>query len=279
MRLNVLHLITAVALLPVSTAFVTGPSLRDVATTTTTLASSSSSDNDDDVNPNGVPYGTPDPKIKCAFFRILNPRTDKYVNFREDVDKGGLDPDLTDLAGWPMIPIQQGARKALKEGVGLDTQDLDGYVDGVLSHQDLMWPHREKVAEFLKGKQADDGTVSPGDLYDAKMFTSSTFYDMDAVTYGSYNEIPLIFLKCGGSADTGKVPLASILEFFDGKPPSTDGRISREGLDKVLAMIVAEGKPESPSLLKSSKDKFGIAKFILGASVLQKKLKSKVLGL
>ena len=47
------------------------------------------------------------------------------------------------------------------------------------------WPHREKVAEFLKGKQADDGTVSLGDSYDAKKFTSSTFYDMDAVTYGS----------------------------------------------------------------------------------------------
>ena len=141
-----------------------------------------------------------------------------------------------------------------------------------------MRPHREKVAEFLKGKQADDDTVSPVDLFDAKKFTSSTFYDMDAVTYGSYNEVPLIFLKCGGSVDTGKVPLASVLEFFDGKPPSTDGRISQERLKRVLAMIIEEGKPESSSLLKSSKDKWGIVKFILGATVLQRTLKKKILG-
>ena len=101
---------------------------------------------------------------------------------------------------------------------------------------------------------------------------------MDAVTYGSYNEVPLIFLKRGGSVDTGKVPLANALEFFDGKPPSTDGRISQERLKMVLAMIVEEGKPESSSLLQSSKNKCGIAKFILGATVLQKTLKKKILG-
>jgi len=86
-------------------------------------------------------------------------------------------------------------------------------------------------------------------------------------------------LKCGGSLDTGKVPLASVLEFFDGKLPTTDGRISSEGLNnRVLVMIVEEGKPESPSLLKSRKNKIGIVEFILGATVLQKKLKSKILG-
>ena len=57
MRLNALRLITAIALLPVSTAFLTGPSLPDAATTkskTTATLASSSSDNHD-VNPNSVP--------------------------------------------------------------------------------------------------------------------------------------------------------------------------------------------------------------------------------
>jgi hypothetical protein len=38
-------------------------------------------------NPNGVEFGKPDKQIKCAFFRVINPRTEKYVDFREDVDK------------------------------------------------------------------------------------------------------------------------------------------------------------------------------------------------
>ena len=38
-------------------------------------------------NPNGVEYGKPDKQIKCAFFRVINPRTAKYTDFREDVDK------------------------------------------------------------------------------------------------------------------------------------------------------------------------------------------------
>ena len=71
MRLKVLRLITAVALLPVSTAFVVGPSLPDNATArfkTTATIVSSSSDNDD-VNPNGVPYGTgrPIPRSNVPF--------------------------------------------------------------------------------------------------------------------------------------------------------------------------------------------------------------------
>jgi hypothetical protein len=38
-------------------------------------------------NSNGVEYGKPDKQIKCAFFRVINPRTEKYTDFREDVDK------------------------------------------------------------------------------------------------------------------------------------------------------------------------------------------------
>jgi len=268
MRLSLFHLITVVAVLPLSNALADDPS----------ASCPRGGAGDKKKNPNGVPYGTPDPKIKCALFRVLNPRTDTYKNFREDVDKGGLDADLIDEIGWPMIPVQQGKKKALKEGVGLDTQDLDGYVDGILSHKDLMWPHRKKVAELLKGKQAADGTVSAGDLYEAKKFTAKTFYDMD-VTFGSYNEIPLIFLKCGGNTDTGRVPLKSVLEFFDGKPPSTEGRInSMKDIKKVKATIVKEGKPKSPSLLRSSKDKWGLAKFAYAKAVLVGKMQKMVLG-
>jgi hypothetical protein len=185
---------------------------------------------------------------------------------------------LIDQSGWPGIYIQQGSEKALIEGVGLDTHNLDGIVEGLLSHEDLMWSHRAEIAEFLKEKQDENGTISPGDLYEAKKFTSNTFYDMD-VTFGSYNEIPLIFLKCGGSAETGRVPLKSILEFFDGEPPSTDGRITQDGIEKVKAILIEkEGKPKSPSLFTASKDKIGIAKFIYARILLQKKLKRMVLG-
>jgi hypothetical protein len=191
--------------------------------------------------------------------------------------KGGLDPDLIDTACWPGIYLQQGYKKSLIEGVGLDTQDLEGIVVGMLSHKDLMWSHRAEIAKFLEEKQDENGTISPGDLYEAKKFTSNTFYDTD-VTFASYNEVPLVFLKCGGSVETGRVPLKSILEFFDGEPPSTDGRITKDGIDKVHAILKEEGKPKSPSLLTASKDKIGIMKFIYANTLLQKKLKRMVLG-
>jgi hypothetical protein len=79
-------------------------------------------------------------EIKCAFFRAINPRTKTYKEFREDLDKGGLDPELTDIFGWPMVFLQQGPVKSLLFGAGLDTLNLDGWVEGVLSHKDLMWP-------------------------------------------------------------------------------------------------------------------------------------------
>jgi hypothetical protein len=93
-------------------------------------------------NSNGVPYGEPDPEIKCAFFRVINPRAKTYKNFLKDVDKGRLDSDLIGESGWPLLYLQQGADKSLLEGAGLDTSDLDGYVVAIMSHKDLMWPHR-----------------------------------------------------------------------------------------------------------------------------------------
>lgn len=236
----------------------------------TTLASTT--------NENGVPHGEPDPKIKCAFFRVINPRTDKYVNFRDDVDKGGLDEDLIDEAGWPMVFIQQGYRKSLNEGAGLDTNDLDGYFNGVLSHEDLMWPHRAEIANFLKERQGEDGTISAADLFDAKKLTSEK-YGMEKPTFGSYNEIPLICQKCGGNVETGRVPLKSVLEFYDGKPPSVSGRITRDGLNK-WKKILEDDREASPSLLTfGKKDPKGLFKFVLAAKGLQGKMKKKVLGL
>ena len=86
-------------------------------------------------------------------------------------------------------------------------------------------------------------------------------------------------MKCGGSANTGRVPLKNILQFFDGKPPSTSGRITKVGLDKILA-ILAEEREASPSIAppKGTKDIWGFAKFILASTLLQKKMKSEVLG-
>lgn len=186
-------------------------------------------------NVNGVPYGSPDKEIKCAFFRAINPRTDTYLNFREDVEKEGLAGDLIDGFAWPMIYIQQGAEKSLEEGVGLNTSDLDGYVEGVLSHKDLMWPHRTEVADFLAARKAEDGTIHAKDVYDGKAFAAKK-YKM-RITIASFLEIPLVFLKCGGNADTGRVPLKSILEFYSGEPPSTEGKMTSEGLRKVLKAL------------------------------------------
>jgi hypothetical protein len=126
-------------------------------------------------NVNGVPYGESDPKIKCAFFRAFNPRTEKYMGFRVDVDKAGLDPDMIDDSGWPMIFIQQGARKSLLEGAGLDTSDLDGYLDGLLSHQDLMWPHRAEIAALLEKKQDASGIITVAPYSCRRMSTACVF--------------------------------------------------------------------------------------------------------
>ena len=242
MRLS-LHLFTTFALLPLTNAGCPFGS-RGGGLCGKAAASKAASKSSDDtgLNPNGVPYGTPDPKIKCAFFRVVNPRTDSYVNFREDVEKGGLDPGMADASSWPFIYVQQGAQKAFEEGAGLDTQDLDGYVEGVMSHTDLMWPHRSEIGAFLKGKEVD-GTVSVVDLYEAKKFTANNFYDMD-VTFGSYMECPLVFLKCGGDAETGRVLLKSVLEFFDGKEPSNGGgRITPVDFQKVTGSLMGAVVP------------------------------------
>jgi len=267
-------LLLAAAALPSSSAF--APIQHSAPHPASTALASSAT------NKNGVPFGQPDPEIKCAFFRILNPRTDKYVHFREDVDKGGLDADLADQFGWPMIYVQQGKDKALNEGAGLDTSDLDGYVDGVLSHQDLMWPHRAEIADLLKAREQEDGSISPVDLFDVKQFTAEK-YGMKTPSFASYNEIPLIFLICGGDPDTGKVPLKSILDLFDGIPPSTRGRVNQEGMDKVN-VIVTEAREASPNPLMSGLKspgvfgKKGFAKMVKATVlVLTGRMKKKVL--
>uniref|UniRef100_A0A7S2UQX8 Thioredoxin-like fold domain-containing protein n=1 Tax=Attheya septentrionalis TaxID=420275 RepID=A0A7S2UQX8_9STRA len=175
-------------------------------------------------------------EIKCAFFRAINPRTKTYKEFREDLDKGGLDPELTDVFGWPMVFIQQGPVKSLLFGAGLDTLDLDGWVEGVMSHKDLMWPYRAEVAELLKAKEDKNGQISAMDIWEAKKFTS-TKHNIGTVTFASFNEIPLIFLRNGGDVTSGKVNLEPVLQFLDGNDPGTLGRITKDGLAKVTAML------------------------------------------
>ena len=91
MRLS-LHLFTTFALLPLTNAGCLfgarrGGACGKAAASKAVSKSYKSSSDDTGLNPNGVSSGTPDPKIKCAFFRVVNPRTDSYANFREDVDK------------------------------------------------------------------------------------------------------------------------------------------------------------------------------------------------
>ena len=62
------------------------------------------------------------------------------------------------------------------------------------------------------------------------------------LTTGSFLEIPLVFLKCGGDPDTGKVLLKSVLEFYNGDPPSSSGRIDKAGVDKVMETLTEKEK-------------------------------------
>lgn len=231
------------------------------------------------MNANGVPFGSPDKKIKCALFRVINPRTDTYANFREDVDKGGLETTAIDNVGWPMrIFIQQGPHGSLVNGKGLDTNDLDGYVNGLLSHDDLMWPYRDEVADFLKERVADDGTIHAKDVYDGKMFAAKK-YNM-TISIASYLEVPLVFLKCGGDADTGRVPLKSILEFYDGVPPSTDGRVVGPDMKKVLKSLGTRRRLRAwiPNVFKLLFTK-GFPEFLVGAGLAKSGKMQKKLGL
>lgn len=208
-------------------------------------------------------------EIKCAFFRAINPRTKTYKEFREDLDKGGLDPELTDIFGWPMVFLQQGPVKSLLFGAGLDTLDLDGWVEGVLSHKDLMWPYRAEVAEFLKAKVDKNGQITVMDMWEAKKFTTDK-HNMGTITFASYNEIPLIFLRNGGDTTSGKVSLEPILQFFDGNDPGTLGRVTQDGLTKVTAML-----PEPKPTPFSTTDKPQLVVWLLAtvASVVSKPVK------
>ena len=190
-------------------------------------------------------------QIKCAGLRAINPRTKTYKEFREDLDKGGMDPDLLDLAGWGMIPVQQGFFKAFFKGVGLDTLDLDGYVERNLSHKDLMWPYREEVAALLKSKADENGQISVLNLWEAKRFTTDKYDKGGAITFASYNEIPLIFLRCGGDTSTGKVDLKPVLDLFDGKDTGPLGRCTVKGFKEVLKILDRDAPERSPSIFRT----------------------------
>jgi hypothetical protein len=101
--------------------------------------------------------------------------------------------------------------------------------------------HVALVAEFLKAKADKNGQISVMDMWEAKKFTSDK-YNMEPITFASYNEIPLIFLRNGGDVTSGKVNLEPVLQFFDGNDPGTLGRVTQDGLTKVGAML-PEPKP------------------------------------
>jgi hypothetical protein len=93
------------------------------------------------------------------------------------------------------------------------------------------------------------------DIWEAKKFTADKC-NMEQVLHGSYNKIPLIFLKCGGNRDTGRAQLDSVRGFFDGKPPINGGRIDKVGMGKIYAMLpqpatdIKESTKDLPGLFK-----------------------------
>ena len=162
------------------------------------------------VNHNGIQFGQPDPSIKCAFFRVLNPRTANYKVFREDGVKGGLDEMPIDTFGWGSIIVNQhGLIKSLFRKKALDTSDLDGI--SIASHKDLMWPYRAELATILQSRKDDKGDIGLKDLFHIKKLTADK--ENMRMTYASYNEIPLIFLYCGGNTKTGRVSCEAIVDF------------------------------------------------------------------
>mmetsp|Transcript_6607 Transcript_6607/g.16414 ORF Transcript_6607/g.16414 Transcript_6607/m.16414 type:complete len:310 (-) Transcript_6607:282-1211(-) len=163
-----------------------------------------------------------DERSKCAFFRVINPSSTSFKAWAADVDAGGIDATLATVFAWPLAALQNGVLRSMFTDAGIDIYNIDGYLDGILSHKDLMWPYRDEVASVLRKDKDKDGTVHINDIYAAKVFTANK-YSMP-VSLGSYLEVPLIFIKCGGDLDKdsstyGRVPLENVLLFFNGDEP------------------------------------------------------------
>ena len=208
---------------------------------------------DDNVNRNGIRFGQPDPSIKCAFFRVLNPRTTNYKIFREDGVKAGLEKILMDTFGWGSIVNQHGLIKSLFRKKALDTSDLDDI--SIASHKDLMWPYRAELATILQSRKDDKGDIGLKDLFHIKKLTADK--ENMRMTYASYNEIPLIFLYCGGNTKTGRVSCQAVVDFLNGVPPETIGRVSLIGVLKVIFMLTIGGN-FMPFPVRSIGDLFGL---------------------
>lgn len=207
------------------------------------------------VNQNGVPHGQPDPKLKCALFRALNPRTETYQEFCEDVGSV-LEPELIDAVGIPLMRLQKGPVRFLMDESGPNTSKLDDHADGLISHKDLMWEHRAEIADLLEERSnKSDNTITPLDIWYAKKLAaekSTKKYNSEhGISFGSFVEIPLIFLFCGGNVYTGKVNLDDVLEFFDGKMPTNRGFVTRKDVRKVVSLLKDEGI-ESPCPLTAT---------------------------
>ncbi|GFH59802.1 predicted protein [Chaetoceros tenuissimus] len=212
--------------------------------------------NEDNVNNNGIPFGKPDPSIQCAFFRVLNPRTANYKVFREDGVRGGLDKILMDTFGWGSIVNQQGLITSLFRKKALDTSDLDDI--SIASHKDLMWPYRAELATILLQSRKDDkGDIGLKDLFHIKKLTADK--EKMRMTFASYNEIPLIFLYCGGDTKTGRVSCQGVVDFLNGVPPETTARISLVGVLKVIFMLTIGGN-FMPFPVRSIGDLFGLVR-------------------
>mmetsp|Transcript_3033 Transcript_3033/g.10926 ORF Transcript_3033/g.10926 Transcript_3033/m.10926 type:complete len:246 (-) Transcript_3033:950-1687(-) len=174
----------------------------------------------------------PDPAIKCPFYRLNLPSQDNFVQFVKDMDAGGLDVPLTIAFGVPFVILQQGLLKFITKFPGPNWYEFDGIIPHVLSHEDLCLPHLPEVQKFIRDKKDADGTISLRDLYDMKVYVSKTFYNMQ-VTFASETEIYLIFLRCGGDVETGRVDAEDCLLLLEGYEPKNSGKVTYGAIKKI----------------------------------------------
>ena len=84
-----------------------------------------------------------------------------------------------------------------------------------------------------------------------QVFTANK-YSMP-VSFGSFNEVPLIFIKCGGdlnkdSSTYGRVPLENVLLFFNGDEPLKSNNLQSSQINfGTLRAALSFTPPEPPS--------------------------------
>ena len=53
----------------------------------------------------------------------------------DSVHRAGIDATLATVFGWPLAALQNGVLRSMFTDAGIDIYNIDGYLDGILSHK------------------------------------------------------------------------------------------------------------------------------------------------